>query len=96
MVFFENGQGIHIGTQSNQPFLRVAPFDAGHNAGAGNTLLKRNAHKLQLGANVFSGLVLLHRQFRVGMQMPANLFYFIEIFPGKALNVFSDLHLQNI
>lgn len=72
IVFFLQGQRIHVGAQADRPFALAAANDS-HDAGLGNSRVRFDPQRPQALGDDGRRAPLLESQFRMGMQIPAQL-----------------------
>ena len=92
VVLFLAGQGIHVCAQRHQARVWILAFHGGHNPGARDPLLERHPPFGQLASHERHGFVFLKRQFRMGMQVPANAHPFCVVRLGKCLDALDEGH----
>ena len=73
LVGFADGQRVHVGPQPNHPpGPSFRPFDQSHNARVGHTLLRIQADGAELFGHITSRIMLMEREFGVGVQVSAR------------------------
>jgi len=71
LVFFFNGEGVHIGPEGNGTLAGIIAFDKPYHAGSSH-YFKGDTHAGQLLLNEGGGIEFLVTEFRVGMEMTTD------------------------
>ena len=85
-VRFLNRQGVHVGAEGDDVFIRIFPLNERHNAVAANACLVFNTKCAETRTDVLRRQGFLKREFGMLVQVASVFDDFLEKAPGKFLN----------
>ena len=88
LILFGNRQGIHVGTQRNNLFIRIPPFYFTYYAGFDIPAFIWDPVFIQPGFNKCRSLKFAERKFRILVYVPANVNYIVKKFLCKLCDCF--------